>query len=330
MEVFLVEKKERWLKARNIIFEEAKALEGLAERLEKEPFSKAIDLILSTKGRVIVSGMGKAGLVAMKISATMASTGTPSLYLHPADAVHGDLGRVLKEDIVIILSNSGETEEIKKLLDPVKRIGAKIIAITGNKESTLAKFADVVLNLGTIIEAGEGFAPTASTTAMMALGDAIALVVQKERNFAPEDLVKFHPGGYLGRSLLKVKEIMRSGEKNPVTSTGTLVKDVVLIMTTTPGRPGAASIVDKNGKLIGIFTDGDLRRKLIEGVPNLLERKIEDVMTKNPKYVHENKLVSEAHRILIDFRIDQVPVVDDNLKPVGMLDVQDILDFKTA
>ncbi len=320
---------DRWIQGRQIILEEARALEGLVERLDKDAFGRAIDLILQTKGRVVVSGMGKAGLVAMKISATMASTGTPSLYLHPADAVHGDLGRVLGEDVVIILSNSGETEEITRLLDPVKRIGAKIIAITGNPGSTLAMFADTVLDIGNIVEAGESFAPTASTTAMMALGDAIALVVQKERNFAPEDIVKFHPGGYLGRSLLKVKEIMRSGEKNPVTLAGTPVKDVVIIMTTTPGRPGAATIVNGEGRLVGIFTDGDLRRKLIEGVPNLLERKIDDVMTLEPKYVHQEMLVSEAHRVLIEHRVDQVPVVDDDLKAVGMLDVQDILDFRT-
>ncbi len=315
--------------AREVILQEARTLQTLAERLEEEPFSRAVDLIVQCRGRVVVSGMGKAGLIARKISATLSSTGTPSLYLHPAEAVHGDLGRVLEEDVVLILSNSGETEEVVRLLDPVKRIGASIVALTGNKDSTLARWADIVLDLGTIDEAGGGFAPTASTTAMLALGDALALAVQKERNFAPEDLIKFHPGGYLGRSLLKVKEIMRSGEKTPLVHEEDPVKDVVLVMTTTPGRPGAAIVVDGMGRLTGIFTDGDLRRRLLEGPPGFLERPIKEVMTRDPKRIDGEKLVSEAHQVLRNYRIDQIPVVDDRDRPVGILDVQDILDFKT-
>ncbi|HHI68170.1 MAG TPA: KpsF/GutQ family sugar-phosphate isomerase [Planctomycetes bacterium] len=315
--------------AREVILQEARTLQSLADRLEEEPFSRAVELVVRCEGRVVVSGMGKAGLIARKISATLSSTGTPSLYLHPAEAVHGDLGRVLEEDVVLILSNSGETEEVVRLLDPVKRIGAALIALTGNKDSTLARWADIVLDLGTIDEAGGGFAPTASTTAMLAMGDALALAVQKERNFAPEDLIRFHPGGFLGRSLLKVKEIMRSGKKTPLVREEDPVKEVVLVMTTTPGRPGAAIVVDGGGRLSGIFTDGDLRRRLLEGSPSLLESPVREVMTRDPKRIHQDKLVSEAHQILRNNRIDQIPVVDEKDRPVGILDVQDILDFKT-
>lgn len=316
-------------KARGVILQEARTLGDLADRLDGASLDRAVDLILSTKGRVVVSGMGKAGLIGQKISATLASTGTPSLFLHPAEAVHGDLGRVLKEDLVLMLSNSGETEEVTRLLDPVKRIGASILAMTSRLDSTLARCADAVLWLGAITEAGQGHAPTASTTAMLALGDALAVVVQGERCFSAEDLVRFHPGGYLGRSLLRVKEIMRSGDRNPVARMGSLVRDVVVVMTATQGRPGAASIVDREGRLAGIFTDGDLRRGLLEGAPDLLDGPIEEAMTRNPRRIHQERLVAEAHQLLRDNRIDQIPVVDDQDRPVGILDVQDILDFKT-
>ncbi len=281
-------------------------------------------MIFSCKGKVVISGMGKPGLVGQKISATLASTGTPSLSLHPAEAIHGDLGRVTAEDIVIILSNSGETEEIVRLLPMVKRISARMIAMTGNPQSTLAKYSDVVLNVSVQEEACSlGLAPTASTTAMLAMGDALAVALVEKRNFKEEDYAFFHPGGSLGKKLvLRVEEIMRSGKEHAVADHQTKIKEVLLLIT--QARAGAASIVNGNGKLVGIFTDGDLRRHL-EKDPDLSKKKVADVMTPHPAVITKDRLAAEALRILKEKKIDEIPVVDEEGRPIGLVDVQDLL-----
>lgn len=310
-------------RAKEVLKIERQAIGDLIKRLDRN-FLKAIDLIYNCKGRAVVTGMGKAGIIGQKISATLSSTGTPSLWMHCAEAVHGDLGRVTKDDIVLILSNSGETEEIKRLLPVLKRIGAKIISLAGNPKSTLARYSDVVLDVSVKREACPlGLVPTASTTAMLAMGDAIAICLLEKRGFKKEDFAFYHPGGVLGkRLLLKVEDIMRKGQDNPVVTEDKKIKDVLIAIT--KARAGAASIVNKKGRLVGIFTDGDLRRHL-EKDPNLAKRKVKDVMTKTPIVVKKDQLAVEALRILRERKIDEVPVLDDKNRPIGMLDVQDLL-----
>lgn len=302
---------------------EAEAISKLAGRLDKN-FLKAVEIICRSKGRVVVTGMGKAGIIGQKISATLSSVGTPSLWLHSVEAIHGDLGRVTKEDIVILLSNSGETDEVKKLLPLLKKLGAKIIAITGQLKSTLAKYSDVVLDVSVKEEGCPlGLAPMASTTAMLAMGDALSACLIERKGFRREDFAFLHPGGNLGkRLLLKVEDIMRKGSSNPMVSEERKVKDVLLSIT--QARAGSATIVDKKGRLVGIFTDGDLRRHLGRD-PDLARRKVKEVMTKNPITISPDRLAVEALRVLEEKRIDEIPVVDVRHKPVGLLDIQDVL-----
>jgi len=310
-------------RAKQVLDIEAKAIHRLKERIDKN-FCQAINLIMRSGGRVVVSGMGKAGIIGQKFSATLSSTGTPSLFLHSAEAIHGDLGRVTKEDIVVILSNSGETDEIKKLLPLLKKIGTKIIALTGNKKSLLARHSDVVLDVSVEKEACPlGLAPTASTTAMLAMADALAVCLLELKGFKEKDFAFYHPGGSLGKKLLlKVEDIMRTGLANPVVYQEKKVSEVLFRIT--KGRAGSASIVDKKGRLVGIFTDGDLRRHL-EVDLNLARRKVKEVMTKNPITISADKLAQEALQILREKKIDEIPVVDNNRHPVGLLDVQDLL-----
>lgn len=287
-------------------------------------YIKAIQILLECKGRVVVTGMGKPGIIAQKISATLASTGTPSLWLHPAEAVHGDLGRVTKDDVVIALSNSGETDEIKNLLPIIKRIGAKLIAITGNVNSTLARFSDVVINAKVKREACPfNLAPTSSTTAMLAIGDALAIVLLELKGFKEDDYAFYHPAGTLGkRLLLKVEDIMRRGRAHPMVGEEEKIKDVLIKIT--KAHAGSATVVDRRGKLSGIFTDGDLRRWL-EKDPRILDRKVKEVMTKNPKVIEIGRLAVEAGKIMEQYKIDELIVVDKGNKPVGLVDVQDLL-----
>ncbi len=288
-------------------------------------FATAVEWILGCKGRVVVTGMGKPGFVAQKISATLASTGTPSHYLHPAEAAHGDLGRVAREDVVLALSNSGETEELLRLLPALKRIGSRLVALTRDAESPLARGADLVVAIGSIEEACPmGLAPTASTAALLALGDALAMTVLRDRPFDREEYALYHPGGKLGRGLMKVRDVMRQGEANPLAPETTPLAEVVAIMTRTPGRPGACSVVDASGKLLGLFTDGDLRR-LLEGGRVEFHVPVGKVMSRNPRTVRPEALVADAARVLRQARVDQVPVIDDAGHPVGLLDVQDLL-----
>ena len=309
--------------AKQVVAIEAQAIKDLAKRLDKN-FLKAIDLIVKCKGRVIVTGMGKTGIVGRKIAATFSSTGTPSVWIHSAEAVHGDLGQVTKEDVVIVTSNSGETEETKRLLPLVKKIGSKIIAMTGNVKSALAKYSDVVLNVSVKKEGCPlGLAPMASTTTTLVMGDALAACLIVSKGFQKEDFAFYHPGGSLGRRLLlKVEDIMRSGSHYPRVKETTLVKNVLLAIT--KSRCGSACVVNSQQKIVGIFTDGDLRRHL-ETDPHLLKRAVKEVMTKNPSTVSTQQLAAEALRILQEKKIDELPVVDNNNRLVGLLDVQDLL-----
>ena len=266
--------------------------------------------------------MGKSGLVGQKIAATLASTGTPSFFLHPAEAIHGDLGMISKEDAVLAISNSGETPELLAIIPTIKRWGNPIIAITNNENSKLAKAGDIHLYLNVKREACRlNLAPTSSTTATMALGDALAVALLEMRGFTSEDFAKFHPGGSLGKKLMKVGELMHTGEELPIVYPDTPLKEAVLVMS--EKGFGAALVVDKNGGLIGILTDGDLRR-FIESGGSIDKCLVEKVMTKNPKYITKNQLLVEALEIMERYNITVLPVVEDK-KPIGLLHLHDIL-----
>ena len=310
-------------KAREVLKTEAEAILSLTNRLDAE-FEEAIGAIAACKGHLVVTGMGKAGLIGQKVSATFASTGTPSIFLHPAEAYHGDLGRVVKEYVVLALSNSGETEELVRLVPPLRQIGAKIVAITASRGSTLGKNADIVVERGKIEEACPlGLAPSATTTAILALGDALALCVLEARGFDKEQFAFYHPGGDLGRRLLRVADVMRTGERNPVVSEETTLSEAIAAITR--ARAGAVTVSNGTGRLTGIFTDGDLRRTMGRD-PKLILAKIREVMTRGPKTITPDRLASEALKILREKKIDELPVVNDKGEPVGMLDVQDLLD----
>lgn len=302
---------------------EARGISSLKTSLN-ENFYKAVKILAGCRGRIVVSGMGKAGIIGQKFSATLSSTGSSSFWVHAAEAVHGDLGRIKEDDVVVIFSYSGETDEIKALIPFVKKIGAKIIAITGNLKSSLARYADSIINVKIDKEACSlGLAPTTSTTAMLAISDALAVVLQKIKGFKEKDFAFYHPRGSLGRKLLlKVEDIMRRGKFNPVVGENTEVKDVLLKITSS--HAGAAVVINQEGKLRGIFTDGDLRRN-IKLHRHLLRKKVKEVMTKNPIRVKKDDLASAALKILEKHKIDEVPVVDKCDKVVGMLDIQDLI-----
>lgn len=309
--------------AKNVLKIERDAISSLINRIDSN-FEHIVNVIYKIKGRVIVTGMGKPGFIAQKISATLSSTGTPSLYLHPAEALHGDLGTVTKDDLILALSNSGETEEIIKFLPIIKKIGAKLVTMVGNTRSTLAKNADYVLDTSVKREACPlGLAPTTSTTAMLAMGDSLAVALLDKKGFKERDFAFYHPGGILGKRLiLKVDDIMRRGSANPIVNENMTIKKVLLAIT--KARAGSASVVDSKGRLVGIFTDGDLRRHF-EIEPDLINKRVKDVMTKNPTVIKKEKLAAEAFDILRSKKIDEIPVVDDRKRPVGLLDVQDLL-----
>ncbi len=310
-------------RAKQVLDIEASAIKNLKGHID-HGFKQAVNLVLKTKGRAIISGMGKTGIIAQKFSATLASTGTPSLFLHTAEAIHGDLGKVTCDDVVIILSNSGSGEEMKKLLPLLKKIGCKVIALTGNTNSVLGKYSDIVIDVSVKREACPlGLAPTASTTAALAMSDALAVCLLELKGFKEKDFAFFHPGGALGkRLLLTVADIMRRGRDNPVVREDEKVSRVLLKIT--QSRAGSATVVDKTGRLSGIFTDGDLRRHFKTDA-RLPQCKISEVMTKNPAAVYQDMLAAEAMRILQEKRIDELPVVDKDKHPVGLLDVQDLL-----
>lgn len=312
--------------AQKVLAVEAQAIERLIPRID-EHFIKAIELLLDCKGRVIVTGMGKSGLVGKKIAATLASTGTPSFFLHPAEGIHGDLGMVTADDVVISLSNSGETTEVVSILPIIKRIGASIIAMCGNSQSTMALNADVFIDVSVDEEACPlGLAPTASTTATLAMGDAIAVVLLSKRKFTPEDFALFHPGGSLGRKLLlTVENVMHSGEDNPIVSAETNVKEALFVMTSK--GLGATAVVDQSGCLLGILTDGDIRRGLENG-HQFLEESVVNIMTKTPKTITADKLAAAALSIMEKNKprpITVLPVVDKNNFVIGIVHLTDLL-----
>ena len=310
-------------RAKEVLNIEARAISLLMRRLDRH-FEAAVEIIAKCSGRVIICGMGKSGIVARKIAATLSSTGTPSIFLHSAEAVHGDLGQVTSQDVVIIISQSGETEETLRLLPLVKKIGAKIIVMTGKLKSTLARHGDVVLNIEVKSEGCPlGLAPMASTTVTMALGDALAACLIDRKKFKKEDFALYHPGGSLGRRLLlKVEDIMRRENSLALVPATIKVKDV--LWSITKARCGCACVVDGKHKLLGIFTDGDLRRHLEDG-PAVLSRKVSEVMTKNPTSIQKDKLAAQAFDVLKTRKIDELPVVDAHGRVVGLLDVQDLL-----
>ncbi len=302
---------------------EAEAVAEQKKHLDKN-FLEAIAFISACQGRIVFVGVGKSGLIARKIAATFSSTGTPALYLHPGEGIHGDIGMITAEDLVVTLSYSGETEEIKKILPAIKRMSIKMIAITANLRSQLAQKSDIVINVQIKREACPyNLAPTASTTAMLAMGDALAVALLKEKGFKAEDFARLHPGGILGKILLlTVQEIMHKGKDNPVVSEDKTVREAILEMTRT--RLGATNVVNKQGKLVGFFTDGDLRRKLANE-ENILEKKINQVMSRKPCTISFQKLAIEALKMMQERKFDNIPVVDNQNRPIGIIDERDLL-----
>ncbi|TCK05371.1 arabinose-5-phosphate isomerase [Phorcysia thermohydrogeniphila] len=306
--------------ARRVILQEAEALKKLAQGLD-DSFVKAVDILLKTKGRVVLTGVGKSGLICKKIAATLASTGTPAFFLHPADAAHGDLGMVRGDDTVIAVSNSGETAELLNVVPIIKSFGIPVIAVTNNPNSSLAKLADVTLLLHVEKEACPlGLAPTTSTTATLALGDAIAAVLMKLKGFTSQDFAKFHPGGKLGIRLSRVKDLMRTGDEIPAVSPDTALKDVIYEISSK--KLGATLVLD-GGKLVGIITDGDLRRAFERGVD--FSTRAEEIMTKNPKTVEEDVFAEKAIEIMERYKITVLPVVGRDREVRGIIHLHDIL-----
>lgn len=313
--------------AQQVLETESDAVRQVVLQLD-EAFDRAVRLILDCPGAVLTSGIGKAGHIARKLSASFSSTGTPSHFLNPAEALHGDVGSVRKGDIVVILSYSGESDEILRMLSVVKKLGTPVLAITSTTSSSLARFADGVLKVGKIEEACPlGLAPSATTTAMAALGDALFLAVMKSRAFTAEEFALYHPGGQLGRKLIRVKEAMtfRIGENLPVASDRLNVGQVLHEVSSIKRRSGAVVLVDESGRISGIFSDGDLRRALTDDDGSALQKPIRDLMTRNPKRIRGDQLASEAIALMRPFRIDELPVVDDGDKPIGMIDIQDLV-----
>jgi arabinose-5-phosphate isomerase len=309
--------------ARQVLSIEAKAIEALISRLD-EGFPRAVELILRASGRVVVSGMGKSGHVARKIASTMASTGTPAFFVHPGEASHGDLGMITAHDVLIALSNSGESPELLAIVPTVKRKGAKVIAVTGNPKSSLAREADIHLDAGVEQEACPlGLAPTASTTAALALGDALAIALLDARGFGEEDFARSHPGGALGRRLLvHVRDLMHQGDGLPKVLHTALLTEALLEMTRK--GLGMTAVVDEEDRLLGIYTDGDLRRTL-DKTADIRALRVADVMTRDPHTVEADKLAVEAVQQMEQHKINGILVTDGNHRLIGALNMHDLL-----
>lgn len=306
---------------------EADAILSMMDRLD-ERFEQAVDAIYACKGRVIVTGIGKSGLIARKIASTFASTGTPSFFVHPSEGIHGDLGMIVKEDLVLALSHSGETEELASILPLIKRQGNLLIAMTGYVNSSLAKRSDLVLDVQVQQEACPlGLAPTASTTASLAMGDALAVALLKKRGFKAEDFALFHPGGSLGKRLLvKVSDLMRVGDELPRIQVSDLMKDAICEITTK--KLGVTTVVDQKGTFQGIITDGDLRRffeKEMGQKNDPLSKKAGDVMTKHPKTIEEDALAAKALQVMEKYSITSMVIIDSSDVPIGIIHLHDIL-----
>ena len=307
--------------ARRVLEIESDALRDLRERLD-ESFDRAVEALLDARGRVIVTGMGKSGIVSQKIAATLSSTGTPAYFMHPAEAIHGDLGMIVTGDVLLALSNSGETEEIVRLLELVRRLGTTIIGMSGNPESTLARFADVHLHVGVLEEACSlDLVPTASTIAAMGLGDALAVTCYERRGFSAADFARYHPGGRLGRKLLQVDRLMHRGDEVPCVRESSTMADAVKEMSAK--RLGMTCVVDESGRLTGVLTDGDLRRRMLT-MSEPLKGTAAEAMTRTPKTVRPEALASEALGTLEQHKITSLPVVDeqDNLR--GVIQIHDL------
>ncbi len=320
--------------ARHVLEAEADAIRSLVERLG-DAFQQAARMLYACKGNVVASGIGKAGIIAQKISATLASTGTASHFLHAAEAVHGDLGRVRKDDVVLILSSGGETAEVTRLLGQLEKMKVPVVAMTGNRESTLARKAKAMLWMGRIDEVCPmGLAPSATTTAMLALGDALALAVLKMRQeagqFTREEFALYHPGGSLGRHLLMVETVMRKGEDLPAVRDRLTLREALAQLRKMRRRSGAIVVTDARGRLAGVFTDADLRRLLEAGREDALDRPICDVMTRRPKFVRTGASAAEAIVLVNRYFIEEIPVVDDADRVVGLVDVQDLFAEKVG
>lgn len=312
--------------ARNVLKLEAEAILELVPRINGQ-FSAAVELILACPGRTVITGMGKSGIIGRKMAATLASTGTPSFYLHPAEGIHGDLGMVTADDVVIALSNSGETGEVLHILPSLRRIGAKIIAMVGNPNSSLGKNADVVLDVGVSREACPlGLAPTSSTTAALAFGDALAVALLSKRKFTADQFAVFHPGGSLGRKLLMtVADVMHTGADNPLVKGDMKVQDALFVIT--DKGLGAVSVVDDDNKMIGVLTDGDIRRGLSQGF-SFLTRPVTELMTKAPKTITQDKLAAEALHLMESNKprpITVLPVIDAEKHVIGLLHMTDLV-----
>jgi arabinose-5-phosphate isomerase len=307
--------------ARKVLHTEADAILALVDRLDGR-FEQAVRLLLECRGRVIVTGMGKSGIICRKIAATLSSTGTPAFFLHPAEAIHGDLGVIQGDDVVVALSHSGETDELLRLLETIRRLGARLLAITGNCDSTLAKAADVALDCMVSEEACPlNLVPTASTTAALALGDALAMTLLVAKGFRQEDFANLHPGGKLGKKLMRVEQLMTSGDRLPAVTADTPMHDVVYEMSRK--GLGMTCVVDGGRRLAGIITDGDLRRQMISGA-GFLERTAGDVMTRNPVTVRRDTLAAEALHVLEQRKITSIVVVDDGGVVHGVVHLHDL------
>ena len=310
---------------KNVIRIEAEAVANLEQSINKN-FVKAVETIYETNGRVVLTGMGKSGLIARKIVATINSTGTAAIYMHPTDALHGDLGMVRKEDVVIIISKSGSTDEISKLLPMFKRLGVKLIAFSGNPDSQLGKECDIFLDISVKEEAcPHDLAPTSSTTATLVMGDALSVALLQKRGFTAEDFALLHPGGSLGKRLsLRIEEIMIKGDGIPIIKEDASIKYIILEMTSK--RLGTTCVVNKDGKLTGVITDGDLRR-LLEKTMDVKDLVATDIMSKNPKVTNKDFLASFALQIMENHKITSLIVADKNKKPIGIVHLHDLVNL---
>jgi len=308
--------------ARRVLRIEAEAIAALVERLDGR-FEQAVEMIFACKGRVVVTGLGKSGLVGRKISSTLASTGTPSFFLHAAEALHGDLGMLTTEDILLALSASGETEELLELLEPVKRVGIRVIGMTSNPRSALAGGSDVVLDIAVKEEACSlNLAPTASTAAAMAMGDALAIALLDRRGFKEDDFAALHPGGKLGKRLRRVESLMHSGENLPRVLASTAMPDVIYEMSRK--RLGLAAVADADGRVLGIITDGDLRRMMQKAKENILHLSAAECMTKHPVTIGREELAAAALRLMEEKKITSVLVVDAEGRLEGVVHIHDL------
>jgi arabinose-5-phosphate isomerase len=311
--------------AREVLRLASHALAELSRRLDSR-FCEAVTLLRRCNGAIVVTGMGKAGLIGRKIAATLSSTGTRALFLHPAEAVHGDIGCVHADDVVLALSNSGETEELCRLTPLLKRIGTPIVAMTSRGTSTLGRAADVTLELGSIAEAGQfGLAPTTSTTAMLGLGDALALVVSRARGFTRDQFGRLHPAGNLGRQLQSVSELMRSGDQLRIADETATIREVFVGMRKPGRRTGAVMLTDSNGRLSGLFTDSDLVRLLENRRENEMDLPIAGAMTSHPKTITTEAPLTDVITLMSRHHISELPVIDDQGRPIGLIDITDLI-----